>query len=206
MDMSAAYRKAVQEAVPHAQIVYDRYHVQALVNKAVDKTRREEWRRIREEYGDKSEEAKAVKNLRWLLLKNPWNLTRKQKNRVSSLQQQNERVYRAYLLKEEFAAILDRRQPGVAETRMRQWLSWASRSRLPAFVKAARTIRKHLEDILAYIRWDRVSNGLPEGLNNKARLLTRRAYGFHSAEAAIAMIMLCCSGLQLQPVHKALDW
>ena len=198
MDMSAAYTKAVRDAVPHAQIVFDRFHVQGLVSDALDETRREEWRRLR---AIDPEEAEIMKGLRWPLLKNPWNLKVGERQRLADLQGRNARLYRGYLLKESFADVLDRQQPNVAKREMKKWLVWASRSRLPAFVKVARTIRKHLDDILAYIRW-RLTNGLIEGLNNKARLLTRRAFGFHSAKAVIAMIMLCCTGLDLQPIAK----
>ena len=200
MDMSKAYISAAKERVPQAQIVFDRFHVQALVSDAVDETRREEWRRLTELFPD---EAKDIKGLRWPLLKNPWNLTPTQRARLSSLPQENQRIYRAYLLKESFADILDRRQPNVVRDKLVDWISWASRSRLPAFVKVARTIRKCLDDIVAYIR-HRLTNGLIEGLNNKARLLTRRAYGFHSASSAIAMIMLCCTGLKIEPPGKSL--
>ena len=79
------------------------------------------------------------------------------------------------------------------------------RSRLPAFVKAGRTIRKHLEDIAVYFRV-RLTNSVAEGLNNKVRLLARRAYGFHSAGAVIAMVMLCCTGIHLTPVAKSLSF
>jgi transposase len=198
MDMSEAYINAVQEKVPQAQIVFDRFHVQKLVNEALDETRREEWRRVREL--DDEEEAKNVKGLRWSLLKNPWNLTPNQEDRLSTLQKDNKRLYRAYLLKESFADILDRRQPNVVREKMEDWLSWASRSRLPEFVKVARTIRKHLDDILAYIRWG-VTNGIVEGLHNKVRVITHRAYGFHSASALIAMIMLCCTNIHLAPAR-----
>jgi transposase len=200
IDMSQAYISAVEERLPHAQIVFDRFHVQALVNKALDETRREEWRRLRV---DDAQEAKGVKGLRWPLLKNPWNLTDKQKARLSTLQRDNARLYRAYLLKETFADILSRRQPNVVEAKLRDWLAWASRCRLPAFVGVARTIRKHFDDIVAYIRL-RLTNGLVEGINNKARMLTRRAYGFHSAGAVIAMIMLCCTNIWLAPPYLSL--
>lgn len=200
MDMSKAYISAAENRVPQAQIVFDRFHVQALVSDAVDETRREEWRRLTELFPD---EAKDIKGLRWPLLKNPWNLTPTQSARLSSLPRDNQRLYRAYLLKESFAEILDRRQPNVVRDKLVDWISWASHSRLPAFVKVARTIRKCLDDIVAYIR-HRLTNGLIEGLNNKARLLTRRAYGFHSASSAIAMIMLCCTGLKIDPPGKSL--
>ena len=198
IDMSQAYINAVRAEVPLAQIVFDRFHVQRLVSDALDETRREEWRRLTKI--DKKEAAK-IKGLRWPLLKSPWNLTQGQAERLASLPRDNARLYRAYLLKASFAEILDRRQPNVVKQKLHEWLAWASRSRLPAFVKAARTIREHLDDIVAYIR-HRLTNGIAEGLNNKARLLTRRAYGFHSATAAIAMIMLCCTGIQLQPIAK----
>jgi transposase len=200
MDMSEAYIQTARHYVPHAQIVFDRFHVQRLVSDAVDQTRREEWRRQKE---IQEAEAKEIKGMRWALLKNPWNLTAVECDRLSELQQENARLYRAYLLKESFAEILERRQPNVARERLEDWLSWASRSRLPAFVKAARTIRRHLEDIVAYVRF-RFTNAVAEGLNNKVRLLTRRAYGFHSAQAVIAMVMLCCTGIQLSPVVKNL--
>ena len=168
MDMSKAYIKAVKEKVPHAQIVFDRFHVQKLVSEALDLTRREEWQRLREVDKD---EANKVKGLLWPTRKNPWNLTPKQEDRLSTLQQDNERVYRAYLLKESFADILDRHQPNVVKRKLERWLSWASRSRLPAFVRVGRTIRNHLDDIVSYIRWG-LTNGIDEGLNNVPSALT----------------------------------
>src|SRR5690606_16726676 len=96
------------------------------------------------------------------------------------------------------AAILDRKQPGVAAAELKRWTGWAARSRLRPFVKLSRTIRKFATGILAYVRTG-LSNGLIEGLNNKTRLITRRAYGFHSATALMAMIHLCCGGIQLHP-------
>jgi transposase len=200
MDMSKAYIKVVREKLPWAQIVFDRYHVESLVREALDKTRRQEWRSLQG-----TEEGDKIKHLRWALLKNQWNLTPIEWEKVSSLPRRNARLYRAYLLKESFVGILDRRQPNVVKRKLKEWLSWASRSRLPEFVRVGRTIREHLDGIVAYVRC-RLSNGLLEGLNNKARLLTRRAYGFHSAAATLAMIMLCCSKLRLTPVLKEVDF
>jgi len=167
MDMSEAYIQTARRKVPQAQIVFDRFHVQGLVSAAVDETRREEWRRLR---AISQEAAQDIKGMRWAVLKNPWNLTAVQSSRLSSLPRENRRLYRAYLLKESFASILDRRQPNVAKSKLKDWLSWVSRSRLPAFVKAGRTIRKHLDDIVAYVRF-RFTNSVAEGLNNKVRLL-----------------------------------
>jgi transposase len=201
MDMSAAFIKAVKSAVPNAQLVFDRFHVQQLLSQAVDQVRRQQWRCLRQTDGPA---AKALKRSRWALLKNPWNLTTSEQDKLAALQVHNKGLYRAYLLKESFAAIMDRLQPNVVRRMLLDWLAWASRSRLLPFVRVARTIRKHLDDIVAYVRC-RLTNGLVEGFNTKARLATRRAFGFHSAQAVLAMIMLCCSGLHLAPVAKRLS-
>ncbi len=112
----------------------------------------------------------------------------------------NRRLYRAYLLKETLAAILDRRQPWIARDKLFDWIQWARRSQLPPFKKAAATIRDHLDGIVAYVATG-LSNGPTEGLNGKARTITRRSFGFHSATSLISMLFLCCAGLVLQPAH-----
>ncbi len=91
-----------------------------------------------------------------------------------------------------------RLEPGVAARELEQWTGWATRSRLRPFVKLARTIKQFAAGFIAYVRTG-LSNGPTEGLNNKARLITRRAYGYHSAPALIAMIFLCCGGITLSP-------
>lgn len=193
MDMSAAYQKAVAESLPQAQIVFDRFHVQRLASDALDEVRRSLVRQLRG-----TEEAAALKNTRWALLKNPVDLSPPDRRRLSVVQQVNRPLYRAYLLKETLAGALDDLQPKRAREALLAWLSWASRSRLPAFVKAARTIRSHLPGILAYIR-SRLTNALAEGLNAKLRMVSHRAYGFHSARALIAMLYLTCAGIHLNP-------
>lgn len=201
IDMSPAYISAVTEMLPNADIVFDRFHVQKLVSQALDETRREQWQKLKRN-GDEHD-AQHLKHTRFALLKNPWNLSLDEKQKLADVQKNNTGLYRAYLLKESFAGILDGRQYNVVKNNLRDWIAWALRSRLPAFVKVAKTIRAHLDSIVGYVRWG-LTNGLSEGLNNKARLLTRRAYGFHSADAAIAMIMLCCTGIELNPVRKVM--
>jgi transposase len=194
IDLSAAYLKAVREALPHAEIVFDRFHVQRLASDALDEVRRS----LVRELAPDPEAARAVKRTRFVLLKNPWNLTRSQRLKLSEVQRSNRRLYRAYLLKETLAQALDYRQPWRARRALGEWLAWASRSRLQPFVRAARTIRKHLVGIVAYVR-TRLTNALTEGFNGKIRVITRRAYGFHSPQALTAMIYLNCGGIQLDP-------
>lgn len=82
-----------------------------------------------------------------------------------------------------------------------RWCSWAQRCRIPEFVKLGRTMREHRDGILAAIRLG-LSNGRVEGLNNKIRLIIRRAFGFHSAQAAAAMVLLCCGPVTLLLPHE----
>lgn len=199
IDMSAAYIKAVTEASPEATLIFDRFHVQRLASKAVDEVRRDE---VREADTD---DKKTLKNTRWALLKNPWNLTDLESRKLDELQHNNRRIYRAYLLKEALAGVLDCRSITVASTKLDEWLTWASRSRLRPFVRLARTVRQHRDGILEYVR-DRLNNGRVEGLNRKARTITSRSFGFHSAASLIAMLFLCCGGIHAYPAHIFPFW
>ncbi len=196
IDMSKAYLKAVTEASTQAQVIFDRFHVQRLAHDALDEVRRAE---VRERKG--SEEGKAIKRTRFILHKRPWNLTDLEEQKLANLQRTNAPIYRAYLLKESLAEILDGLDIDVARVKLRDWVGWANRSRLEPFKKLAGTINEHFERILAYIP-ERLNNGRTEGTNGKIRTITRRSYGFHSASNLIAMIFLCCSGIHLLPVLK----
>ena len=191
--MSMGYLQAIREGAPQAVVVYDRFHVQRLATAAVDEVRRTLLRDLR---GTRA--GRELFHSRFALLKKPWDLTPAEKAKLADLQRHNAPLYRAYLLKEALGEALDYRQPARAERQLRRWLSWAARSRLRPFVRAARTIRQHLEGILAYVR-ERLTNGLAEGLNNRLRMVARRAFGFHSHEALMAMAYLCCGGVQLNP-------
>jgi transposase len=197
MDMGAAYQAAAQARAPQAQKVFDRFHVQKLASEAVDAVRRQEVNQQSD-----TAQARALKHSRWALLKNPWNLTQRQGEKLSEVARTNRRLYRAYLLKESLAKGLDYRQRQRAEQHLEGWAQWASHSKLKPFVKLSRTIRRFKEGILAYTTTG-LSNGLVEGLNNKIRLITRRAYGFHGSQALMAMIYLCCGGLVLNPALPA---
>ncbi|RMH23243.1 MAG: ISL3 family transposase [Acidobacteria bacterium] len=193
IDMAAGYLKAIQERLPRARVVFDRFHVQQLASAALDEVRRSI---VRE--GCAGSARKAIKNLRYVLLKNPSKLSPSEHSRLSELQRTHQPLYRAYLLKETLAEALEQTNLDDAREVLRAWLAWASRSRLKPFVKAARTVRKYFDGILAYVD-HRITNGLVEGLNAKLRLVARRAYGFHSHQALIAMLFLNCGGIVLDP-------
>jgi len=190
MDMSQAYISKVRGRLPHAIIVFDPFHVVKLANDALDQVRRQQVRALKD-----TTEAQALKKTRWILLKTPEDLDATETVKLSVLAKVNRPLYRAYLLKEALRAVF-RELPTKAEKRLDAWLAWASRSRLAPFVKLARTIRQHKLGILAAIEHG-LSNARLEGLNSKIRLISHRAFGFHSAEALIALVHLCCSGIDI---------
>jgi transposase len=112
----------------------------------------------------------------------------------------NKSMYRAFLLLGELRYIYRLPKHEAAE-RLDAWLAWASRSKLKPFVKLARTIRKHKPGVLAAIELG-ISNGRLEALNSRVRLISHRAHGFHSPDALIAMVYLCCAGIQIDLPHR----
>ncbi len=193
IDMAGGYIKAIQDRAPEATLVFDRFHVQRLASDAVDEVRRSVMRELQH-----SDEHRAIKRSRFALLKNPWNLSHWEHGKLAEVQRHNAPLYRAYLLKEALAETLSSLRPEHAMRKLDEWLAWASRSRLAPFVRVARTIRKHQDGIQAYIAL-RLTNGFTEGINNRIRMIARRAFGFHSPEALIAMIFLTCGGIELHP-------
>jgi transposase len=200
MDMTGGYAKSVREHAPQATIVIDNYHVVQLATKALDEVRREHWNELRQA-GEKGA-ARAFKDARWSLLKNPGDLTDRQLDTLTALQAAGGKVPRAWAMKEMVRAIF---APSLTVDDVTQLiarlLSRLSRSRLEPFIRMGRTIRKHREGILAARRL-KLSNARAEALNNKAKLIVRRAYGFHSARAALALIHLTCGPVTLTLPHE----
>ncbi len=200
MDMGPGYAKSARKHAPHATICIDSYHVVALATKALDEVRRDYWNQLRS-LGDQ-QAARRFKDARWALLKNPENLTERQSVTYRKLKRAGGEVWRAYTLKEAlraiFAAGLTLEDVSVLIDR---FISRATRSRLAPFIRLAQTITKHREGILAAIRLG-ITQGRTEALNNKVRLITRRAYGFHSAQAALALVLLTCGPITLTLPHE----
>jgi transposase len=179
------------ERAPQAVVCLDAFHVVAWATAALDAVRRGLWNQLRRD--GKTDQAKALKGSRWALLKNPPDLTGDQRTTVATIAKTNHPLYRAYLLKEQLREVFAAK--GVQGKRLLAgWLSWAARSRLPEFVALAKTIKRFLPLIYNTLEHG-VSNALSEATNTHLRLLTRRAYGYHSAEALIAMATLTRGGL-----------
>ena len=189
MDMSAAYRKAVNETLPNAEIVFDHFHIAKLANEALNEVRRGLVRAAAD-----PEEKKQVKGTMWAMLHRMENASDKHFEVLRQIRPRQP-LGRAYLLKESLLDILRSAVPD-QEPALCGWLAWAARCRLQPFVKLGRTIRDHFAGVVALFK-QRITNGLAEGMNNKIRLISHRAYGFHSAPPLIAMTYLCCGGITL---------
>lgn len=199
-DMGAAFIKSASNNALNAVRCIDPFHAVQLVTEALDEERRKAWNELRQLPDQNA--AKTFKGARWVLLKRPENLTDEQAATLRKLRNRGGAVWRAYSLKEAFRAIfvgdLNQQQ---STTALDRWCAKASRSRLPAFVRVAKTIRKHRDGILTAIRLG-INNARAEGLNNHVRLIIRRAYGFHSATAALALVMLSCGPITLRLPHE----
>jgi transposase len=185
-DMAGWISGPIAERIPDAIRCVDPFHVVMLATNALDEVRREVWNEARRQ--GNLELARELKGARFAVWKNPENLTDRQAIKLATIQQTNARLYRAYLLKEQLRQIYQL-PPLAAERLLDRWLMWARRCRLPSFVKLARTIGEQRDGILAAIRHG-LSNARIEQINTQIRLITRRAFGFHSPQALIALAIL----------------
>ncbi len=200
LDMNPGYAASARQHAPQAIVYIDPYHVVQLANQALDEVRRAYWNQLRA-LGDQ-QAAKRFKDARRALLNKPKNLTDTQAATLDALKAAEGEVWRAYALKEAVREIFEHGLSLEDVTLLLdRLLSRPSRSRLEPFIRLGKTIRKHRDGILAAIRLG-INNGRTEALNNKVRLITRRAYGFHSANAALALVLLTCGPITLQPPHE----
>lgn len=191
MDMSGAYKKAVEKWAPNADIVYDRFHVVKLLLEAVDEVRREICRELQ---GD---QRNVLKGTRFALLRNPRHRTPKDVETIRTVVSRNRKLTRTYELRVDFEGLWTCRDEHEARDFLMRWTRGALCSRRKPLRKFANTIREHLEGILGFFRWHGQTSSPLEGMNNKIKLLIHRAYGFKSVPALMAMIHLCCSGIDL---------
>jgi transposase len=198
--MGPGYALNARRHAPQANICIDPYHVVQLANQALDEVRRSYWNALRG--NDENDAAKRFKQARWALLKNPDDHTSTQAATLRKLKRAGGNVWRAYTLKEALRAIFaGGLTPIDVMVLIDRFCSRAARSRLKPFIRLGRTIRKHADGIVAAIR-AQINQGRVEALNNKARLITRRAYGFHSANAALSLIHLTCGPIILTLPHE----
>lgn len=170
----------------NATLCLDPFHIVRWATQALDVVRRWVWNTLRRMgLGDR---AKQLKNCRYALWKNPEDLTDRQAAKLAWIAKHNQRLYRAYLLKEQLRLVFQHRG-GEAIAMLDAWLGWARRCQIPAFVELYHRIKRHRAGIVASVTHG-LSNGLTESVNTKLRLLTRMAYGFRSTDNLIALCLL----------------
>jgi transposase len=178
-DMWKAFLSVVRKRAPSAVHVLDRFHVTKLAGEAVDQVRRDEARGLR---GQKHQ---PLKHTRWLLLKNPKNLSKTEGCRLRDLMRLNLRTVRAYVLQDILRGFWDVNSPRKAREFLTNWCYSAARSRLDPFRRLADTLREHHTLLLNWFKArDAFAKGATEGFNNKARVVTRRSYGFRNERIA----------------------
>jgi transposase len=178
-DMWQPYLNVVAEQLKEAVHVLDRFHIMKKMNEAIDEVRRSEARRM-EENGYEP----VLKHSRWCLLKRPENRTEKETVKLSELLQYNLQSVRSHLLREDFQRFWEYISPGWAVKFLDEWCTRTMRSKIEPMKKVATSLREHRDLILNWFRAKgTVSAGSVEGLNNKAKLTTRKAYGFRTYEA-----------------------
>jgi transposase len=197
-DMWQPYIDMLKTHLPQATLVFDKFHLIQHLLKAVDDVRREEARTLKKTHPT------LLKRTRYLWLKNPENLTDKQRARLGYLEKLNLRVHRAYLLKESFREFWNYKRKGWARKFLNKWFWWATHSRLKPMRDFAWMLRRHQEDILNYFAV-RIDNGAVEGMNNKAKVISHRCYGFRKAATFITALYHCLGNLpEPKLVHRFL--
>ena len=175
-DMWKAYLNVIAERASQAIHILDRFHIVAHLNKAIDQVRAAEARQMKEDGYDP-----LLTNTRWLLLKNPENLTEKQEIKLKELVQYNLKSVRSYLLKEDFQRLWQYSSKYWAGKFIDKWCTRTMRSKIDPMKKVAKMIRGHKELMLNWFEASgQLSSGVVEGFNNKAKLTMRKAYGYKS--------------------------
>ena len=177
-DMWRAYLKVVAKKAGHAIHILDRFHIMTHMSKAIDKVRAEEGKDLKAKGLEP-----VLKGSRWWFLKRPINLTVRQAQKLGDVLRYNLRTVRSYLLKEDFQSFWEYASPQWAGRFLDQWCTRTMRSRIEPMKKVAKMLRRHRELLLNWFRAKKeFSSGVVEGLNNKAKLATRKAYGFRTFE------------------------
>lgn len=197
-DMWQLYIDMIKLRLPDAVLVFDKFHVVQKLLQAVDAARRDEAHEL------KKTNPELLKKTRYIWLKNPENLTDKQRARLGHLEQLNLCSNRAYLLKESFREFWNCDTKDGARKFLKKWFWWATHSRLEPLRDFAWTMKIHLDDLLNYFEV-RIDNGAVEGMNNKTKLVSHRCYGFRTATYFIMALYHCLGELPgPKLVHKFL--
>lgn len=194
MDMWDPYIAATRTYVPDAEkkIVFDRFHIMRYVLDAVDEVRKSEHRKL-SEGGNK-----LLKGTKYLWLWNEENIPLWRKEEFEALRAEDLQVCRAWAIKENLRNLWDYRYEANMRNYFKRWYFWASHSRLKPIIKAAKTLKTHIDNIVTYAR-HRITNALGESINGKIEKVKRMACGFRNRSHYRTAIYFHCGGLDLFP-------
>lgn len=193
VDMWSPFIQSVQQQVPDADVVHDKFHVSKYLNEAVDKVRRQEHKELRAQ-GDET-----LTGSRQLWLYNPQNFSPEQAAEFAALKDLQLKVARAWAAKELFTKFWQYQEAGWARRFFKDWFGWVSRSRLKPLIAVARMLQRHLENLLTYLK-HHITNAVTEGLNSKIQSLKSAARGFRNFKNYRTRILFFCGKLDLYPL------
>jgi transposase len=193
VDMWEPFIQSIQQAVPKADIVHDKFHVSKYLGEAVDKVRRQEHKELLAQ-GDET-----LKGTRQLWLYNPQNFSPEQRAEFAELKDQQLKVARAWAAKELFTRFWTYQEAGWARRFFKGWFGWVSRSRLKPMSDVAWLLKRHLENLLTYLK-HHITNAVTEGLNSKIQSIKSAARGFRSFKNYRTRILFFCGKLNLYPL------
>lgn len=186
MDMWKAFANSTRRNAPQAAILYDKFHVMRHLGEALDKVRKSEYARLA------GKDRRFIKGQKYTLLSSRENLTQGGRASLRLLLKANKRLNAAYLLKESFGQLWSYRREGWARRFFDNWTEALKWQRLPSYRKFAAMIERHWDGIAAYCKPEnKVALGFVEGLNNKIRVIQRRAYGLRDEEYLRLKILTC---------------
>jgi transposase len=185
IDMSPAFIKGVGESLPKAAITFDKFHAVKIVNDAVDQVRRAEHKR-----------QGLLRGTRYIWLRNPANLTERQRATLDALPTQHLKTARAYQIRLAFQDLYHQPSAEAGAGFLKKWYFWATHSRLAPMIEAARTVKRHWAGIL---RWfdSSIANGLIEGINSLVQAAKAKARGYRSTRNLKAIVYLLAGKLDL---------
>jgi len=193
VDMWEPFIQTIQTQVPDADIVHDKFHVSKYLGEAVDKVRRQEHKELLAQ-GDET-----LMGTRQLWLYNPQNFSPEQAEEFSALKDLHLKVARAWAAKELFSKFWEYQEEGWARRFFKDWFGWVSRSRLKPVVEVAQMLKRHLDNLLTYLK-HHITNAVTEGLNSKIQSLKSAARGFRSFRNYRIRILFFCGKLNLYPL------
>jgi transposase len=186
MDMWKPFEKSAAKNIPQAAILYDKFHILRHLGKALDTIRKTEYARV------SARERSFIKGQKYNLLSHRENLTLSGQQALNTLLKANKRLHVAYLLKESFAQLWDYQSETWARKFFDNWKSSLKWRRLKPYENFAKLIERHWDGIAAFCKPEnKVSLGFVEGLNNKIRVIQRRAYGLRDEEYLRLKILTC---------------